>query len=218
MILLIDNYDSFTYNLYQQLLTRAELQGEPVEVVRNDRISLDWIRTARPRGIVISPGPGAPPDAGESLHIIREVAGSIPILGVCLGHQAIGQVFGAQVVRAPRPIHGKISMIHHDGTGVFAGLVSPMKVARYHSLLLDPDSIPASLSVNARTADGLIMAIEDRERDLFGVQFHPESFLTEQGELLISNYLRICMSRNRDMDVAARPPMPDSIVGDAACR
>jgi anthranilate synthase/aminodeoxychorismate synthase-like glutamine amidotransferase len=153
---------------------------------------LQSIREASPIGIVISPGPGAPADAGECLEIVSSFSGIVPILGVCLGHQAIGEAFGARVVRAPRAVHGKTSAIVHDGSGIFSGIPSPFSAARYHSLLIEERGLPSSLRVNARTADGLIMSVMNEELMLYGVQFHPESFMTEQGDLLIGNFLAVC--------------------------
>lgn len=184
MVLIIDNYDSFTYNLAQGL---GEL-GAEVKVVRNDAITLDEIAALAPSHIVISPGPGTPDDAGISLEVIRHFAPSIPILGVCLGHQAIGQAFGGQVVRAPRLMHGKVSAIHHDGKGIFYGLPSPFQATRYHSLIVRYP-LPDSLEVAARTAEGEIMALRHRRYPTVGVQFHPESFLTEHGPYMLRAFL-----------------------------
>lgn len=185
MLLLIDNYDSFTWNLYQYF---CEL-GAEVMVKRNDALSLSDIETLNPRRLVISPGPGTPDDAGISLAAIRHFAGAVPILGVCLGHQAIGQAFGAKVVRAAQVMHGKTSAVVHNGCGVFSGLNNPLTVTRYHSLVIDPATLPDTLDVTARTASGEIMGIRHREWDLEGVQFHPESILSEQGHQLLANFL-----------------------------
>jgi len=184
-VLVIDNYDSFVYNLVQEL---GELGADPV-VHRNDAIDIDGIRAAGPDAILISPGPGRPEDAGISDAVIRELAGEYPILGVCLGHQAIGQVFGGQVVAAPTLMHGKTSSIHHDGRGVFAGLPDPFVATRYHSLVVDPASVPDSLEVSATTSDGVIMGLRHRTLPIEGVQFHPESLLTPNGPDLLSNFL-----------------------------
>jgi len=184
MILLIDNYDSFTFNLVHHF----GALGVGCDVVRNDAITVSDALARRPEAIVISPGPCAPADAGICLDLIAN-PGDIPLLGVCLGHQAIGQAFGADVVRAPTPVHGKVSPILHDGTGVFAGLPSPFGATRYHSLTLDPATIPDTLVVNARTADGVIMGVRHRERPLHGVQFHPESILTGEGHRILRNFL-----------------------------
>jgi anthranilate synthase/aminodeoxychorismate synthase-like glutamine amidotransferase len=184
-VLVIDNYDSFVYNLVQEL---GELGAEPV-VHRNDAIDVAGIRAAAPQAILISPGPGRPEDAGISMTVIRELAGEIPILGVCLGHQAIGQVFGGKVVAAPTLMHGKTSSIHHDGAGVFTGLPEPFVATRYHSLVVDPDSLPDELEVTATTADGVIMGLRHRRLSVEGVQFHPESLLTPSGPDLLSNFL-----------------------------
>ncbi len=186
-MLVVDNYDSFTYNLVQYL---GELGAEPI-VRRNDEIDLAGIEALAPDAIVISPGPGTPDDAGISMEVIRTWAGRRPVLGVCLGHQAIGQVFGGTVVRADRVMHGKTSLIHHDGTGVFDGLPSPLEATRYHSLVVDPGSLPDTLVVTARTddADPVIMGLRHRDLDVEGVQFHPESILTGAGHQLLERFL-----------------------------
>ena len=185
MILLIDNYDSFTWNLYQYF---CEL-GASVTVKRNDDITLDDIDTLAPDKIVISPGPCTPDDAGISLDVIRRYAGNMPLLGVCLGHQAIAQAFGARIVRAEKVMHGKTSPITHQQQGVFRGLNNPLTVTRYHSLLIDPATLPDCFEVTARSETGEIMGIRHREWDLEGVQFHPESILSEQGHALLANFL-----------------------------
>jgi len=186
MILLIDNYDSFTYNLYQYL---SEL-GADVTVVRNDAITTDEIAAMQPDGIVLSPGPGTPEDAGVCVPIVQRFAGEIPILGVCLGHQAIGAAFGGEVVRAPSLMHGKVSAVHHAGAGVFAGLPSPFTAIRYHSLIVARDGLPTELEITAETADGIVMGVRHRDYpNLQGVQFHPESILTEHGKELLANFL-----------------------------
>jgi anthranilate synthase/aminodeoxychorismate synthase-like glutamine amidotransferase len=182
---MIDNYDSFTYNLVQYL---GELGGE-VDVRRNDAISLDDVATLRPDGIVISPGPCTPREAGISVPLIRRFAGSVPILGVCLGHQAIGAAYGGTIVRARRIMHGKTSPIHHDGTGLYAGLPDPFDATRYHSLVIDPQALPAELVRTAWTADGEIMGVRHRSAFVEGVQFHPESILTREGKRLLANFL-----------------------------
>jgi anthranilate synthase component 2 len=184
-VFLIDNYDSFTYNLFQFL---SEL-GAAVAVHRNDRFELDQIQESGTDAIVISPGPGRPEGAGHSMAAIERYGGRIPILGVCLGHQAIGQVFGCSVVRAPALFHGKVSEIHHLGTGLFEGLPSPLTATRYHSLVLDPSTIPDLLCVTARTADGVVMGVRHRGAPIEGVQFHPESALTPTGKQLLRNFL-----------------------------
>ncbi len=184
-VLVIDNYDSFVYNLVQEL---GELGADPV-VHRNDAIDVDGIRAAAPDAVLISPGPGRPEDAGVSLAVIEELAGEVPILGVCLGHQAIGQAFGGEIVRAPTLMHGKTSAIHHDGAGVFADLPDPLTATRYHSLVVEPDSVPDVLEVTARTADGVIMGLRHRTLAVEGVQFHPESLLTPEGPSLLANFL-----------------------------
>ena len=185
MLLVIDNYDSFTYNLVQYL---GEL-GQDVRVVRNDEIAASDIGAHAPAQIVISPGPCTPSEAGISLEVIETWAGKIPILGVCLGHQAIGQAFGGKVVRAARVMHGKTSPILHDGRGVFTGLPNPFEATRYHSLLIERASVPACLEVSASTADGEIMAVRHRSLPVEGVQFHPESFLTTSGKDLLRNFV-----------------------------
>lgn len=191
-ILIVDNYDSFTYNLAQEL---GELGGD-VEVVRNDAFTVDELMADLPAGVVISPGPGTPDDAGLSNDVIRAVAGVRPLLGVCLGHQCIGQVYGGDVVRAPMLMHGKTSQIHHQGDGVLAGLDQPFEATRYHSLIVDKATFPAELEITAETADGLIMGLRHRSIDVEGVQFHPESILTPSGMQLLGNFLARC--RNND--------------------
>jgi len=189
MLLLIDNYDSFTYNLYQYL---GEL-GAETRVVRNDELTVAQALALRPSSVVISPGPGNPDEAGISLDLIRALPPDVPLLGVCLGHQALGQAFGGRIVRAPRIMHGKTSEIHHDGRGVFAGLPQPFTATRYHSLVIAEDSVPDCLEVSARTADdvgvGVIMAVRHRSLPQEGVQFHPESILTSAGKDLLRNFL-----------------------------
>jgi len=184
-ILVIDNYDSFVYNLVQYL---GELGAEP-EVSRHDALTIDDIVAARPDAILISPGPGRPEDAGISNAVIERLAGRLPIFGVCLGHQCIGQVYGADVVRAPSIVHGKTSLVHHRGQGVLAGLPDPFEATRYHSLVLDPATVPDCLEVTAQTEDGVIMAVRHRELPVEGVQFHPESVLTPAGKQLLTNFL-----------------------------
>ena len=186
MLLMIDNYDSFTYNLVQYF---GEL-GETVRVYRNDAISLDGIARLKPDRIVISPGPGTPAQAGVSLDVIREFAGKTPLLGVCLGHQAIGEAFGGRVVHAKRQMHGKVSPVHHYGTGVFEGLPNPLACTRYHSLALDRASLPECLEITAWCDDGEIMGVRHKTFDVEGVQFHPESILTECGRDLLNNFLK----------------------------
>jgi len=185
MILVIDNYDSFTYNLVQYL---SEL-GADVAVERNDAVSVEEIRVRRPEGILISPGPGRPEEAGISVDVIGELGADIPIFGVCLGHQSIAQHFGASVVRAERLMHGRTSQIHHQGRGVFKNLPSPLTATRYHSLIVKRDTIPSTLEVTAWTDQDEVMGIRHVELPIEGVQFHPESFLTEHGHELIRNWL-----------------------------
>ncbi len=187
MLLLIDNYDSFTFNLAQYL---GEL-GVAVRVERNDALTVDQVAALAPRRIVISPGPCTPNEAGISLEVIARLGGKIPIFGVCLGHQAIGQAYGGKVVRAPRVMHGKTSPIVHDGTGLFRGIASPMQATRYHSLVVEPESLPPALAVTARTAEGEIMALAHRRLPVWGVQFHPESILTVDGKTLLKNFLEM---------------------------
>jgi anthranilate synthase/aminodeoxychorismate synthase-like glutamine amidotransferase len=187
MLLIIDNYDSFTYNLVQYF---GELGAEPV-VKRNDEISIAEIEALKPEAIVISPGPCTPKEAGISNDVIRELGPKLPVLGVCLGHQCIGYVYGADVVRAGRLMHGKTSPILHDDDGLFAGLPSPFEATRYHSLIIDPPTVPDSLIVNARTAENEIMGVRHKEYPIHGVQFHPESILTRHGKDLLANFLRI---------------------------
>ena len=186
MTLLIDNYDSFTYNLFQAI---ASL-GVECRVARNDALSVADIERMAPDRIVISPGPGNPDEAGVSLEVIRAFKGSVPIIGVCLGHQAIGQAFGARVVRAPAPKHGKRSRVAHAGRGAFKGMPSPFLAARYHSLVIERSSLPDCPEVTCETEDGLIMGVRHREFDIEGVQFHPESIATEGGDVLIQKLLR----------------------------
>ncbi len=185
MYLMIDNYDSFTYNLVQYL---GEL-GADVRVYRNDAITVDEVAALRPQAIVISPGPCTPAEAGVSVDLIRRFSGDIPILGVCLGHQCIGAAFGGNIVRAQRLMHGKTSPIHHDGRTIFRGLSEPFDATRYHSLLIERDTLPSCLELSAWTAEGEIMGVRHRERLLEGIQFHPESILTVEGKPLLKNFL-----------------------------
>jgi para-aminobenzoate synthetase component 2 len=188
MLLVIDNYDSFTYNLVQYL---GEL-GADMKVFRNDEVSVDEAeRELKPDSILISPGPGTPDGAGVTLDVIDRFAGKIPILGVCLGHQAIGQHFGGKVVRAPEPVHGKPVEVHHDGRTIFEGIPQSFNAGRYHSLVVDRDSVPECLEVSATSPDGLVMAVRHRTEKIEGVQFHPESILTDHGKRLLQNFLSI---------------------------
>ena len=187
MILLLDNYDSFTYNLAQYL---GEL-GANVEVHRNDKITVEEIARRKPERIVISPGPCTPREAGISVELIERLAGKFPILGVCLGHQAIGAAFGGKIVRAPKLFHGKTSQIHHDGKNIFRNLPDPLTATRYHSLIVERRSLPRELSVTAETDDGIIMGLRHRRYKIEGVQFHPESVLTDSGRQLLSNFLSL---------------------------
>jgi anthranilate synthase/aminodeoxychorismate synthase-like glutamine amidotransferase len=186
-VLLIDNYDSFTYNLFQYL---GEL-GAQVEVVRNDQVTLEDIDEMAPERIIISPGPGNPDDAGISKDVIRRFAEKTPILGVCLGHQCIGEVYGGIVEGAGEILHGKVSRIEHDGKGVFAGITSPLEATRYHSLAIRRDSVPATLEVSARSENGVIMGVRHRTLPVEGVQFHPESILTPDGHAILRNFLNM---------------------------
>lgn len=187
MILVMDNYDSFVYNLAQYL---GELGWEPM-VYRNDRLTIEQIEAMAPSHIVISPGPGTPWEAGVSNDVVRHFKGRIPILGVCLGHQCIGHVYGSTIKRSAVPVHGKQSLIFHDGETIFDGLPYPLVGGRYHSLTIDTESIPASLEVSARTEDGEIMGIRNREHLIEGIQFHPESILTDSGYAILDNFLRL---------------------------
>jgi anthranilate synthase/aminodeoxychorismate synthase-like glutamine amidotransferase len=184
-VLVVDNYDSFVYNLVQEL---GELGADPI-VFRNDAIDVDGIRAERPDAVLISPGPGRPDDGGVSLDVVRELGGEIPLLGVCLGHQCIGQAFGGEIVAAPRLMHGKTSEIHHDGVGIFAGLPNPFVATRYHSLVVRPDSVPQDMEVTATSTDGVVMGLRHRTLPIEGVQFHPESVLTASGPALLANFL-----------------------------
>ena len=183
---MIDNYDSFTYNLVQYL---GEL-GEELKVYRNDKITIPEIAAMRPEGIIISPGPCTPKEAGVSVDVIKEFAGKAPLLGVCLGHQSIGEAFGGDVVRADRLMHGKTSMIYHDGRTIFHGLPNPFEATRYHSLIIKRDTLPACLEISAETSEGEIMGVRHKEYFIEGVQFHPESILTKPGMDLLRNFLR----------------------------
>jgi anthranilate synthase/aminodeoxychorismate synthase-like glutamine amidotransferase len=192
MLLLLDNYDSFTYNLYQYL---SEL-GASVEVRRNDRVTLAEIEELQPEHIVISPGPCTPNEAGLSCQVIERFGPQIPLLGVCLGHQAIGQVYGGRVIRAPEPMHGKTSLIYHREQGVLHALPSPFEANRYHSLIVERESLPPELEITAETADGLVMGLRHRVYPVEGVQFHPESIMTPAGKDLLRNFLTLHTSRS----------------------
>ena len=187
MILLIDNYDSFVHNLARYL----RRLGQETLVVRNDAITPESTVAMRPAAIVLSPGPCTPTEAGCSLELVRQLAGKTPILGVCLGHQTIGAALGGKIVRAPQPMHGRASLIRHEGVGILTGLPSPLTVGRYHSLVVDPHSLPPELQVTATTDDEVIMALAHRRWPVFGVQFHPESILTEGGHTILANFLRL---------------------------
>ena len=187
MLAIIDNYDSFTYNLVQYF---GEM-GADIQVFRNDRITLAELTALRPERLVISPGPCTPKESGISMAAIRHFAGRIPILGVCLGHQCIGEVFGGRVIRAPQPVHGKESLIQHDGKELFAGMPQPFAAVRYHSLVVERSSLPAALEVTATEPGGLVMALRHRDHPTFGLQFHPESVFTESGKQLLVNFMKV---------------------------
>ena len=186
MILVIDNYDSFVFNLSRYI---NEL-GSDTQVLRNDCLSIDDIAASPPQAIVLSPGPGRPESAGVCIPLVQRLGPHVPILGICLGHQAIGAALGAQIVRAAEPVHGRTSAIHHDGQGLFASVATPLTATRYHSLVIDENDLPPELIIRARTDDGLVMAVEHRIWPVFGLQFHPESILTENGHGLLANFLR----------------------------
>jgi anthranilate synthase/aminodeoxychorismate synthase-like glutamine amidotransferase len=209
MILLIDNYDSFVYNLARYV---REL-GEDALVRRHDAVSLDEIAALRPSHIIISPGPCSPAEAGISIAVVRRFGPTVPILGVCLGHQCIGAAYGARIVRAGRPVHGKASSIHHDGRGLFAGLPNPFRAARYHSLVVARDGLPATLRVTATAEDGEIMAVEHVRHPVLGLQFHPESVLTEHGYLLLDRFLHGAAATGGA--VAAGPAPRSRVAGTA---
>jgi len=185
MILLLDNYDSFTYNVFQALSS----MGEEVRIIRNDHVTLEEIAAMELKAIVISPGPGTPDDAGISKALVKRFAGQMPILGICLGHQVIGEVFGGRVIRAPEPIHGKVSFIKHQGQGLYQGVSDPFPAGRYHSLIVAQTGLPDCLEVTAATSDGLIMGIRHRDFAVEGLQFHPESILTPEGKQLLRNFI-----------------------------
>jgi anthranilate synthase component 2 len=187
MITVVDNYDSFTYNLVQQI---ERLAGERLRVIRNDAFEPDALLAEQPKAIIISPGPGTPARAGRCIDLIRANR-TIPLLGVCLGHQAIAEAFGARVIRGALPVHGKVSAVHHRGERLFAGCPDPMQTARYHSLVVEEVTVPGFLSIDAETDDGAIMALSHRDHPIFGIQFHPESYGTAGGDRLIANFLRV---------------------------
>ena len=188
MFILIDNYDSFTYNLYHYF---RELSVE-VTVHRNDQITPEEVLSLNPRGIILSPGPCTPSEAGICLDLIQKIKGTIPIFGVCLGHQSIGQAFGGNVIRAEKVMHGKVSPISHNNTGIFAGLPNPFTATRYHSLIVDKNNLPDCLEITATTSDGLIMGLQHKEFNIHGVQFHPESIASEHGHDLLNNFIKMC--------------------------
>lgn len=188
MLLIIDNYDSFTFNLVQYF---GELYDGQIEVYRNDAIGIDEIEELNPSAIVISPGPCTPKEAGISVELIQKLGSKIPILGVCLGHQSIGEAFGAKVIRAPYLMHGKVSLIKHSQKGIYKGIPNPFTATRYHSLLIERQTIPDCLEITSETEDGLIMGIEHKQYRIYGVQYHPEAILTEHGKTLLSNFLQL---------------------------
>ncbi len=194
MILLIDNYDSFTYNLYQYL---CEL-GADVQVARNDKITLEEIEDISPDGIVVSPGPCTPKEAGISGEVVKRFGEKLPVLGVCLGHQTIGYAYGGVVERAPEIMHGKTSMVHHDGKGLYEGLPNPFEAIRYHSLMVNPDTLPDFVEVTSKTEDGIVMGVRHKTLPVEGVQFHPESIMTKVGHDLLRNYLRMVEEWNEE--------------------
>jgi anthranilate synthase component 2 len=202
-LLLIDNYDSFTYNLYQYL---CEL-GAEVTVIRNDKLTIDDVEAMRPDGIVLSPGPGRPEDAGVCIPVIARFVGQVPILGVCLGHQAIAAAYGARIVNAPELLHGKTSQIHHDGTGLYQDMKPEFQAVRYHSLVADRKTLPDFLVVDAETGDGIVMGVHHRDQPLFGVQFHPESIITDGGKILLQNFLDV-VAESAGEPVAAAASVP----------
>jgi anthranilate synthase/aminodeoxychorismate synthase-like glutamine amidotransferase len=195
MILFIDNYDSFTYILVDMF---GQLTSD-IKVVRNDKISLEEIEKLKPKGIVISPGPGTPADAGISCDLIKKFASQIPIFGVCLGHQCIGEVFGSNIIRGPEPVHGKTSEIHHDKNGIFKGIPSPFEATRYHSLIIDQKSVPDCLDITAQSNDGIVMAVKHRTYPVTGVQFHPESILTKPGINIIKNWMEEIKNKKKNV-------------------
>lgn len=186
MILMIDNYDSFTFNIVQYL----GQMGEDVQVYRNDKITLDSIRRLKPQAIFLSPGPGSPHQAGITVDVIREFYADVPLMGICLGHQSIGFAFGGEIVRASRIMHGKVSPVEHDGKTIFSGLPNPFTAGRYHSLVVRPETLPSCLEVSARTAEGEIMGLRHKDYPVEGIQFHPESVLTPQGKRILRNFLK----------------------------
>jgi anthranilate synthase component 2 len=198
MFILIDNYDSFTYNLFHYL---GEL-GARLEVHRNDKITVDAVMAKHPQGIILSPGPCTPDTAGICLDLIKRAAGKVPIFGVCLGHQAIGQVYGGDVVRAPKPMHGKLSQVHHTGKGVFRDVPNDFNATRYHSLTIDPPSFPDALEITATSEDGVIQGLQHKTLPIFGVQFHPESIASEHGHKILANFLQDCGTNLRTEKVA----------------
>ena len=195
MILMIDNYDSFTFNIVQYL----EQMGEDVVVFRNDKVTVDRIDKLKPQMIFLSPGPGTPRDAGITVDVVREFHKTIPIMGICLGHQSIGYAFGGEIVRAGRIMHGKVSPVHHDGRTIFAGLPDPFTAGRYHSLVVRPETLPSCLEVSARTAEGEIMGLRHKEYLVEGIQFHPESVLTPQGKRILRNFLKTTGRKERSL-------------------
>lgn len=189
MILIIDNYDSFTYNLYQYI---GEIY-EDIKVVRNDEVNIEEIKKLAPEGIVLSPGPGRPEDSGICINVIKELGSTIPVLGICLGHQAIGYAFGGKVSRADKIMHGKVSEINHDGKGMFKDIKNPLTVMRYHSLIVEKENLPEELEITGETKDGVVMGLKHKKYPVYGLQFHPESILTEEGKKIVRNFVEgIC--------------------------
>jgi anthranilate synthase/aminodeoxychorismate synthase-like glutamine amidotransferase len=187
MLVIIDNYDSFTYNLVQYF---GQLKVD-IKVFRNDQVTLEQLKELQPEYVVISPGPGTPKESGISPEVVRYFSGKIPLLGVCLGHQCIGEVFGGNVIRAPHPVHGKLSVVHHNGRDLFQGIPEPFEAVRYHSLVIEQQNFPAELEVTASTEDGLVMGLRHRQHQTYGVQFHPESIFTGVGKSLLANFLGV---------------------------
>jgi anthranilate synthase component 2 len=202
MFILIDNYDSFTYNLFHYL---GEL-GARLEVHRNDKVTVDAVMAKHPQGIILSPGPCTPDTAGICLDLIKAAAGKVPIFGVCLGHQAIGQVFGGKVIRAPKPMHGKLSKVHHSSKGVFRDVPNDFNATRYHSLTVEPETFPSELEITAQSEDGVIQGLQHKSLPIFGVQFHPESIASEHGHKILANFLQDCGTNLR-----VDPPKMDRV-------